>query len=160
MSFSMIYALNVNISIKIQEIDETAGNGASFTPTWTSLVVALLIGSIIPLIAAIYPVVKMTNMPIVEGISSSSTRMKEQYKIALTGKGNKIKYVTVGMIFISYSIAIYYFMPLSIISNNLFILFNIFFIILIAMLIGFIYLSFSLTYIVELILIYIFLLCW
>ena len=65
MSFPMIYALNVNISIKMQEIGETAAHGASFTPTWTSLLVALLIGLIIPLIAAIYPVVKITNMPIV-----------------------------------------------------------------------------------------------
>lgn len=127
-------------------------------PSWTAVLWALAIGAFIPIISSIIPLKVVLSKNLNDALDYSHSKTKANYvKILKTNEFDRMPYLVFGALSIIYGVSIYYLMPYALLSLNLGLLLNIFFMILIGMLFGLTLLSINLQRILEIVFTYVFL---
>ncbi|CDW77763.1 family protein [Stylonychia lemnae] len=128
-------------------------------PDGLAVLQALIIGIIIPILSSIYPIKVVLTKNLGDSLDYSRSKTQAIYITILRNDDYERigKYVPLGMITTAYGIAIYYFLPLSLLSMNLGMILRIFFLILLAMLLGLTMLALNVQRMLEIVLTYLFL---
>lgn len=117
---------------------------------------ALVLGLLIPTISSIIPIQNALNKQLNESLTNSRSKTRGQ-KVEVTDADSlkqKLPYLISGGIAAGAGITIYFVLPLSILTFNLGLLLEIFFLILIGMILGLTLIAFNLQRIFELIVVY------
>ena len=114
----------------------------NFTPTFISICQAMLVGTVIPLVSSIIPLKVVLSQNLNDALDYSHSKQKAAYvKILRAQDFDKSPYLTFGSLSVVYGVSIYYLMPLALVSLNLGLLLNIFFMILMGLFFGLILLT-------------------
>lgn len=129
-------------------------------PSGLSILYGLLLGFGIPLVSALVPIQVALKKNLGDALDYNRSRTQAViYRIMKPSKADTLIAIGFGSVAVIFGISIYYFLPLAIVSFNFSLLFNIFFGILIAMLVGFVLLALNAQHLLEIILVYL-LLMW
>ena len=135
------------------------GIHVSCLPTAFATVQALILGFFIPIVSSILPIRSMMEKQLNESLCN--TRSKTKGAIVEISDANsfnrKLPYILSGGLGSGFGITIFFFLPLSILTFNLGLMLNIFFFILIGMLLGLVLISFNLQKLMELFIVQVFL---
>lgn len=128
----------------------------SALPSAGATLQASVLGLVIPLVSSILPIQSALNKELAEGLSSTRSKTKGQVVDITTEDSfsRKLPYLVFGGIGTTAGVLIYFVMPLSILSFNLGLLLEIFFLILIGMIFGLTLISFNLQRLLELIIVH------
>lgn len=110
----------------------------------------------IPLVSSVLPIQSALNKQLNESLTNTRSKTKGQ-KVDITNVDSlkaKLPYLIVGFIAAAAGITVYYVLPLSILTFNLGLLLEIFFLILIGMILGLTMIAFNLQRVIELIVVY------
>lgn len=129
----------------------------SSIPCVSATLQALLLGLIIPVISSVLPIQAVMNKQLNESLNS--TRSKTKGVIVdinhENSMSNKLPYLLTGFIGSAYGIMIFFVLPLSVLSFNLGLLFEIFFLILVGMIFGLTLISINLQRMIEILVVYV-----
>ena len=135
-----------------QEFSNTAGFEVDGSLTWDGLLSGITLGLLVPLIAGIGPVRAALGANLKEALANQRTTSSHAvtYTIERTNRKN-ISWATmiVGVVLTLFGFAIYYLVPLALLSLNLGLFINIFFWILIGMISGLVQLSTNFEHVME-----------
>ena len=124
---------------------EELGLAQKPVPDGFAVLQALIIGVVIPILSSIIPIRNTLSKNLNEALDYQRSRTQAIYiEVLDKSKEGLSSYVIFGVISIIYGIAIYYFLPLSMLSLNFSLILRIFFFILLGMLFGLTLLSFNL----------------
>jgi len=127
-------------------------------PTFTASLYALAVGIIIPILSSLYPMKIVLSETLTDALDYARSKTKAVFIEIVKAKDfDKKPYIIFGLIAVIYGLAIYYFLPLSLVSLNFSLLLTIFFLILIAMFVGLVLLALNLQRLLEIIMVYLFL---
>jgi hypothetical protein len=127
-------------------------------PTGKATLYALLIGLFIPLISSLYPMKIVLSKTLTDALNYSTAKTKAVFiKIIHAKDFDRTPYIVFGCLSVTYGLAVYYFLPLALVSLNFSLLLTIFFLILIGMFIGLVLLALNLQRILEIFFVYFFL---
>lgn len=111
-------------------------------PTTTAIANALIVGIFIPLISALLPIRTALSQNLNESLDYSRSRTKATImKIVHKGNGSSVLSLFIGGISVAYGMSVYYLLPYALLSFNLGLIMQIFFLILFGMLFGLVLLS-------------------
>lgn len=160
-SVIMGFVASFPILLSISNIFENQVNyGFPPVPSGLSVLYGLLLGFGIPIVSALVPIRVALNRNLSDSLDYNRSRTQAViYRIMKPSKADTIMAIGFGAVAVVFGVCIYYFLPLAIVSFNFSLLFNIFFGILIAMLVGFVLLAINAQHLLEVILVYL-LLCW
>jgi hypothetical protein len=106
-------------------------------PTWFAIMQALLIGILIPLLSSIIPIMRVLGQNLTDALNYDRSKTKAIYvEILDNSKQDIIPILCFSLLAIIYGIAIFYLLPLSMLTYNLGLILNVFFFILMGMLLG------------------------
>lgn len=111
-------------------------------PSTYSLILAISVGLLIPLLSSILPVLSILGQNLNDAINYQRSRVKSTYVEIL--KANKVNigpYLIFGILTSLYGFGIYYLLPLALVSFNLGLILQVFFLILLGYLFGLILLA-------------------
>jgi hypothetical protein len=98
---------------------------------------ALLVGLLIPILSSILPIVRVLGQNLNDALNYSRSRVKGMYvEIMQKSKSNIVPYLIFGIITFLYGFGIYYLLPLSLLSLKLSLILQVFFFILMGLLLG------------------------
>lgn len=119
--------------------------------TSTSLIVAIILGLLLPLVASVFPIQSALSQNLHDVLDSEhSKQVGVQFTIERSqDDGSSFALMVVGLGMTIFGFCIYYLLPLSLLSMNLALFFNIFFGILLGILFGLVLLSFNVQHLVE-----------
>lgn len=138
--------------------DDAMGTVLVPLPTVGAVFYALGVGIIIPIISSLYPMKVVLSKNLTDALDYAHSKTKAVYIQIVRAKDfDRKPYIIFGVIAVTYGLAIYYFLPLSLVSLNFSLLLTIFFLILIAMFVGLVLLALNLQRILEIIMVYLFL---
>jgi hypothetical protein len=138
--------------------DDAMGTVLVPLPTVGSAFYALGVGIIIPVLSSLYPMKIVLSKNLTDALDYAHSKTKAVYIQIVRAKDfDRKPYIIFGVIAVTYGLAIYYFLPLSLVSLNFSLLLTIFFLILIAMFVGLVLLALNLQRILEIIMVYLFL---
>jgi hypothetical protein len=115
-------------------------------PTASATFKALVLGLLIPVISSIVPIQNALNKQLAESLNNIRSKTKGQ-KVDIEspdGFSHKMPYLIFGSIGVLVGTSIFFFLPLSVISFNIGMMLNIFFMILIGMIFGLTLIAFNL----------------
>ena len=106
-------------------------------PAWGATVEAISIGIFIPIFSSIIPIQRVLSKNLTDALNTQRAKTSGVL-ITFTNNASKnvIPYLIVGTISVVFGIAIYYFLPLSLLLQNYGMILAIFFMILLGMLLG------------------------
>ena len=133
------------------------GSKISNLPTNNAIVFALVVGILIPILSSIVPIRQALGQTL--NFALDVNRSKSQaVKVVIDVEGKAFPWgrVSFALVCALFGISIYYFLPLALISFNLALLINIFFWILIGLLVGFILLALNIQYLLERLIVHVF----
>lgn len=120
------------------------GITVSPAPDGTSVLQALILGLCIPLLSSILPIRSVLTKNLNDALDYQRSKTQAIYvKILDKNKSNITSYVLFGIMTVIYGLAIYYFLPLAMLSLNYGLILKIFFFILVGMLFGLSMLAFN-----------------
>jgi hypothetical protein len=106
------------------------------------------LGLMLPIVCSIMPMLDGLKLSLVESLSAARASVKTLYITILTSnlqrRAKLLPYLAFGLITILYGVSVYYLLPLALLSMNLGLLLQIFFVILIALFQGLIMLAINL----------------
>ena len=136
---------------------EDLGFRQSIMPGWYASIQALLIGIFIPILSSIIPIKRAMSKNLLDSLN---TQRAKNTGVVITFTENSTKnivpYVIFGTITVLFGISIYYFLPLSLLTQNIGMILAIFITILLGMMFGLTLFVTNLQGILEIMLVYIF----
>jgi len=140
----------------IYVFNEELSNGFTPIPTGMAFLYAFSVGIFIPMLSAIIPVMNVLGQNLNDALNYERNRVKSIYiEILNKNKANIIPQVIFGVISVAYGITIYYLLPLSMLSMDLGMVLQVFFCILLSLLVGLCLLAVNLQKPMEVLLTYI-----
>ena len=116
---------------------ESLRNGFEPVPTISAIVYALIVGFLIPLLSSIVPVFKVLGQDLNDALNQERSRLKAFYVEILSSTQKRIvPYLVFAVLTCGYGIAIYYFLPLSMLTYNFGLILKVFLMVLIGLLLG------------------------
>lgn len=101
-------------------------------------------GTIIPLVSSILPIKAALSKDLNDSLDTSRSKTKAVYiEVLDPNKGQMSSYIVFGLISVAYGLSVYYFLPLAMLSFNFALILQIFFFILVGMLLGLTLLAFN-----------------
>jgi hypothetical protein len=98
---------------------------------------ALLVGITIPALSSILPILSVLGQNLNDALNFSRSRVKAVFvTITLKSKENTVPFIIIGVISFGYGLAIYYLLPLSLLAMNFSLILEVFFLILLGLLLG------------------------
>lgn len=146
--------------ILFDEFTKTAGFVVDGALTWDGILSGVTLGLLVPIVAGIGPVRAALGTNLKEALANqrSSSSHAVTYTIERTnGEGVSWAAMIVGLVLTLFGFAIYYLVPLALLSLNLSLFINIFFWILIGMICGLVQLSTNFEHLMEQAVVFIFL---
>ncbi|KRX00113.1 hypothetical protein PPERSA_07220 [Pseudocohnilembus persalinus] len=140
----------VGLHFTSNALESSLGVSLSIIPTFNAFFYAIGVGILIPLFSSIVPIRNALGVSL--SIALDVNRSKSQaVKIEIDVEGKGFPWGRIGFALVAtlFGISIYYFLPLSLLSLNIGLLINIFFWILIGLLVGFILLMLNIQYLLE-----------
>ncbi|CDW85019.1 family protein [Stylonychia lemnae] len=138
--------------------DESEGNGYEPYPTFRAIFFSFIVGVLIPILSSIIPLMKVMSQNLTEALSYERSRVKAIYiEILRADKVHLLPQIAFGILTFIYGLLIYYVLPLSMLTYNLGLILDLFFLILMGMLFGLCVIAINLQNTLEIILTYIFL---
>ncbi|CDW84878.1 family protein [Stylonychia lemnae] len=124
-------------------------------PSTASVIQALAIGFIIPMLASIYPIKSSLEKELNDSLDYQRSKQQAIYVEVLKKEDQQsVTYqVIFGMIAVVYGLSIFYYLPISILELDFKMILSIFFFILVGMLLGLTLLAFNLQRVLEIILV-------
>lgn len=122
-------------------------------PTGLATLQAVILGLLIPLVSSIVPIQTSMNKQISESISLERSKSTKGMKVTIQNESSfqaKLPLILFGSIASISGVAIYFFLPLSVLTLNLALLFEIFFLILIGIILGLTLIAFNFQRALEL----------
>ncbi len=114
---------------------------------------AILLGILLPCISSINPVLKSMNLSLSESLNITRSKLKSIFIEVLTPAQRKrsliLPYLFIGAFSLLFGITVYYFLPLSLLSLNLGLLLQVFFLLLISMFLGLVMIAINMQAITE-----------
>ena len=135
---------------------EDLGFKHSIYPETPAVIQALCLGLLIPAISAIVPIRRALSTNLTDALTPQ--RRKSSGVLVSIAEGNLetiLSYVLFGAIGVIFGVSIYYYLPLSLLHENYSLMLQIFFVILLGMLLGLTILAMNLQGILETLLIYV-----
>jgi hypothetical protein len=120
-------------------------------PTFFATLLALGLGLLIPLFSSIVPIQKALSKNLAESLNARVSKTKGS-KVSIQEKGerNVLSYLIFGFISVLTGIAIFYLLPLAVLNFDIALILQIFFLILLGMILGLTLISFNLQRLLEL----------
>jgi len=120
-------------------------------PSVFATLMALSLGLLIPLISSIVPIQRSLSKNLAESINTRVSKTKgSRVSITEKGKTSVVPYLLFGFISTLAGTAIYYLLPLAVLNFNIALILQIFFLILLGMILGLTLISFNLQRLLEL----------
>lgn len=122
----------------------------SLFPTFQSTIMAIVLGLFIPLLSSIIPIQSALSKNLVESLNSQRSKTKGSVvTIDENGKMSKVPFLIMGLFGTGAGISIFYLLPTSLLSFNIALLLQIFFMILLGMVAGLTLISVNLQHLFE-----------
>jgi hypothetical protein len=100
--------------------DETSGDGFSPFPSWVALLFAAFVGILIPILSSIIPIMRVLGQNLNDALNYERSRIKAvNIEILDNSKTHILPMIVFGLISVAFGVAIYYLLPLSLLSFNL-----------------------------------------
>ena len=136
---------------------EDLGFTPTIAPGAVAVVEALAIGILIPMLSSIIPIRRALTKNLTDSLN---TQRSKQSGVLITFSdsttANLVPYVLFGTICVAFGVAVYFFLPLGLLSMNLGMILAIFFAILLGMMAGLTVLATNLQGLLEVVLVYVF----
>jgi hypothetical protein len=131
LSFPMIALCYVKV------FQEKLTEGFEPVPQPSAVIQALLVGITIPALSSILPILSVLGQNLNDALNFSRSRVKAVFvTITLKSKENTVPFIIIGVISFGYGLAIYYLLPLSLLAMNFSLILEVFFLILLGLLLG------------------------
>lgn len=125
-----------------QIFNEKLTDGFEPIPQPSAVFQALAVGIFIPLVSAILPILRVLSQNLNDALNFQRSRVKAVYvEIMAKNKMNIIPYLIFGIITFLYGFAIYYLLPYSLLTLKLGLILEVFFFILMGLLLGLVLLA-------------------
>lgn len=135
-------------------LSKLSSSDSEIAVSGNAILYAFIICNLCPILASIQPIYNLTNKSLSESLSSLGKTSGVKIEVISLVNRERSTLIIFGILTCIYGISIYYLLPLSLLSMNLYLLLTIFLWILIGMLIGFVLLVSNLELIVQKLLTY------
>eukprot|EP00347_Sterkiella_histriomuscorum_P021563 403333540 len=158
--FGFVLSIPCLVLCYIYVFEEQLNNGFSPIPSWQSFLNAFFVGILIPCLSSIIPIIRVLGQNLNDALNYERNRVKAIYiKILHKSHVDIYPQLIFGIITFCYGFAMYYLLPLSLLSMDLGMILQVFFCILVGLLFGLSLLAINLQKPCEVLLTYLFLLC-
>ena len=155
--FGFIFSLPCIAAVYAILFTEDMGFTPSVIPDWYATTMALAIGILIPILSSIVPIKSAISKNLNDALNTQRAKNPGMV-ISFTDNTskNRLPYILFGTITVLYGVSIYYFLPLSLLTQNFGMILSVFFLLLLGMMLGLTIFATNLQGILEIVMVYLF----